>query len=60
MVVVETVGLSAVVVEVGVVDVVVSWGVADFDSHAGFAEALARADAAMYACKVRRKAVAVG
>lgn len=44
----------------GVVDVAVSWGVADFESHGAFAEALARADAAMYACKLRRKAVAVG
>lgn len=39
------------------VDVVVAWGMADFESHAEFAEALGRADAAMYACKQKRKTV---
>lgn len=41
-------------------DIVVAWGIADFESHAGFAEATARADAAMYECKARRKTTTVG
>jgi diguanylate cyclase (GGDEF)-like protein len=41
------------------VDVVVAWGMADFDSQADFFPALARADAAMYECKSKRKTVAV-
>ncbi len=42
------------------VDVIIAWGMADFDTHADFNEALSRADAAMYACKVRRKTAVVG
>lgn len=45
---------------VGPVDLVVAWGMADFDAPAAFAEALARADSAMYAAKSRRKAAGVG
>jgi hypothetical protein len=33
---------------------------ADFEAPAEFPDALARADAAMYECKSRRKTVAVG
>ena len=33
---------------------------ADFASHAGFADAMNRADAAMYACKTARKTATVG
>ncbi len=40
-------------------DVVVAWGMADFETHAGFTDAFARADAAMYECKSKRKAVPV-
>jgi hypothetical protein len=40
--------------------VVIAWGMSDFETHAEFADALARADAAMYECKSRRKAVTVG
>jgi len=39
-------------------DVVIAWGMADFDSAAGLPDALARADAAMYLCKARRKRAA--
>jgi diguanylate cyclase (GGDEF)-like protein len=39
-------------------DLVVAWGMADYESYAEFEGALARADAAMYACKARRKAAA--
>jgi diguanylate cyclase (GGDEF)-like protein len=42
------------------VDVVVAWGMADFDTGAAFKDAFARADAEMYACKSKRKALAVG
>lgn len=42
------------------VDVIVAWGMADFETFAEFDDAKARADAAMYACKSRRKAVAMG
>ena len=41
------------------VDLVVAWGMADFDGPQGFPEALARADAAMYECKARRKGSSV-
>jgi diguanylate cyclase (GGDEF)-like protein len=41
-------------------DVVVSWGTADFNSPGDFDLAHHRADAAMYECKSRRKAVTVG
>jgi diguanylate cyclase (GGDEF)-like protein len=37
-------------------DVVVAWGMADFESFGELPEALARADAAMYGCKMSRKA----
>lgn len=36
-------------------DVIVAWGMADFEAHEGIPDALARADAAMYECKLRRK-----
>jgi GGDEF domain-containing protein len=39
-------------------DVVVAWGMADFDTAAGLTDAVARADAAMYLCKARRKTAA--
>jgi diguanylate cyclase (GGDEF)-like protein len=38
------------------VDLVVAWGLADFDAAADVPAATARADQAMYLCKVRRKA----
>src|SRR5262245_12044380 len=41
-------------------DVVIAWGMADFDVPAAFTDAFARADAAMYECKSRRKTVTVG
>jgi diguanylate cyclase (GGDEF)-like protein len=41
-------------------DVAVAWGTADFQSFADFDAAHRRADAAMYECKSRRKAVGVG
>jgi len=40
-------------------DVVIAWGTSDFQSFAEFDLANHRADAAMYECKSRRKAVAV-
>jgi diguanylate cyclase (GGDEF)-like protein len=39
----------------GPTDVVIAWGMADFDTAAGLTDAVARADAAMYECKARRK-----
>jgi diguanylate cyclase (GGDEF)-like protein len=42
------------------VDLVIAWGLADFDRHAEFDDACSRADAAMYACKVQRKAAVAG
>jgi diguanylate cyclase (GGDEF)-like protein len=41
-------------------DVVIAWGMADFETHAEFENAFARADAAMYECKSKRKTVPVG
>jgi len=38
------------------VDLIIAWGMADFDWPAEFADAMHRADAAMYACKAERKA----
>ena len=42
------------------VPIVIAWGMADFESPDGFAEALAKADAAMYACKLNRKTARAG
>lgn len=36
-------------------DVVIAWGMADFEAAAELTDAVARADAAMYQCKARRK-----
>jgi diguanylate cyclase (GGDEF)-like protein len=40
------------------VDLVIAWGLADFDAPDQIPAAVARADAAMYECKARRKAAA--
>ena len=42
------------------VDLVIAWGLADFDTPMGFPEAYSRADSAMYACKLKRKAAVAG